>query len=139
MRDIHTITPSTGIQDSLAFWIPHRGFRILGNGFQIFVNATWIPDSTRQRNSGFLELYSGFQESQGFWIPQTKMSRILESGFPYMGRQEGTMMANCKSKAKDEPKRFFSLSHSPLLVFYYPKLKEMIRNHTSFIPIKKAS
>ena len=52
MRDspIHAIAmaPSTGIQDlSLAFWIPHLGFRILGIEFQIFVNATWIPDSNR--------------------------------------------------------------------------------------------
>ena len=138
MRDIYTITPSTGIQDSLAFWIPHRGFRILGNGFQIFVNATWIPDSNRQRNSGFLELYSRFQDP-GFRIPivsgildsqscipdsrkakdsgfhKTKMSRILESGFLYMGRQEGTMMANCKLKAKDEPKRFFLCLILPFL------------------------
>ena len=123
MRDIHAIAPSfiiIGIQDSLAFWIPHSGFRILGNGFQIFVNATWIPDSNRWRNSGFLELYEGFKGSQGFRIPQAKMSRILESGFPYMGRQERTMMANFKSKAKDEPKSFFflSLSFSPYCLLF---------------------
>ena len=34
--------------------------------------------------SGILELYSGLQSS-AFRIPQTKISRILDSEFPYMG------------------------------------------------------
>ena len=36
-----------GIQDSLGFWIPHRGFRIQGNAFLFFLTETWIPDSNR--------------------------------------------------------------------------------------------
>ena len=38
-------------------------------------------------DTGFLELYSGFQ-SPGVRIPQAKFSRILESPFPYIGRQK---------------------------------------------------
>ena len=37
--------PHKGIQDSLGFWIPHRGFWILDSGF--FVRRTWILDSNR--------------------------------------------------------------------------------------------
>ena len=40
-----TLTPCKGIQDSLGFWIPHRGFRIPGTGFQsLSVElGIWIP------------------------------------------------------------------------------------------------
>ena len=48
-----------------------------------FVNGTWILDSNRSWDSGFFELYSGFQ-SLGFQIPRAKISRIAESGFPYV-------------------------------------------------------
>ena len=37
--------PCKGIQDTLGFWIPRRGFRIPFTGFQIFLGGTWIPDS----------------------------------------------------------------------------------------------
>ena len=40
-----TLTPCKGIQDSLGFWIPHRGFRIPGTGLQsLSVElGIWIP------------------------------------------------------------------------------------------------
>ena len=57
------------------------GFHAVNSGS--FVSTTWIPDSNRQWDSGFLELYSGYQ-SPGFRIPLAKISRISESGFPYM-------------------------------------------------------
>ena len=47
----YVITPYKRIQDSLGFWIPCHGFRK--------INSQW--------DSGFLELYSGFQ-SPGFLI-----------------------------------------------------------------------
>ena len=51
-----------GIQDRLGFWIP------------LFVSRTWD---------------SGFQ-NPGFRISEAKISRIPDSGFPYMGRHKGT-------------------------------------------------
>ena len=58
------------------------GFHVVDFGFQV------LDSSLCQRNldsefqswgdSGFLELYSGFQ-SPGFWIPQTKFQRIPDS------------------------------------------------------------
>ena len=90
MRLYLPLVPCNGIQDSLGFWIQHRGFRILGTGPRVI--RQWNLASGFQ--SGFLELYRGFQ-SPGlripqekfprFWIPQAKISRILESGIPYMG------------------------------------------------------
>ena len=85
-----------GIQDSLVFWIPHRGFRILcqwnlDSGLQLLVGfrIPWavfrvpkprIPDSTRQISripdskywiSDFCkwDLDSRFQSLEGFQIP----------------------------------------------------------------------
>ena len=55
-------------QNSLGFWIPRSGFRIL---------------CQYNLDSGFLNLYSGFQ-SPRLRIPLAKISRIPESGFPYM-------------------------------------------------------
>ena len=76
-----------GIQDSL-------GSRSHAGDFGFFVRRTWIADSYRYWNCGFLELYSRFQ-SPGFsipqqnlldiGIPQAKISRDPKSGFPYMG------------------------------------------------------
>ena len=72
------------------------GFHAVESGFQVMdsrlLSGTWISDSNRWGNSGFLELYSGFK-NPGFWIlqgknipdPQAQISRILESGFPFMG------------------------------------------------------
>ena len=56
-------------------WIPDSKYWI-----PVFVSGTWILESNRQWDSGFLELCSGFQ-STGFQI-----SRIPESEFSYMGR-----------------------------------------------------
>ena len=77
--------PCKGIQDSL-------GFRILC-----------------QRDSGFLEVYSGFQ-SPGFWIPQAKISWIRESGIPYMGR---------KSSCNEIGQLYFLFSHSGTFLLIY--------------------
>ena len=44
----------------------------------VFGSGGYILDSSRWWDSGFLELYSGFQ-SPGFQIPQTKRSRIPDS------------------------------------------------------------
>ena len=56
------------------------GFRISRGGFRIpdFVNRTWTPDSCRQWDSEFLELYSGFQSQRFFIWPQPKTSRISQ-------------------------------------------------------------
>ena len=55
----------------------------------------WILNSNRQWHSGFLELYFGFQ-SPGLQIPQAKISRIPESGLPYMGRSR--MFFGCRKR-----------------------------------------
>ena len=55
-----------------------HGFRILTTGFLIFFSGPWIPDSNCYWDSGFLQLYSGFQGS-GFRIPQAKFSKIPDS------------------------------------------------------------
>ena len=88
---------SKEIQDSTGFWIPHRGFRILGTGFQslsvelgfwipivsgIPDSLSRIPDSKAQ-DSGFHE-----QKFPGFRNPKAKNSRISEFGFPYMTRKQ---------------------------------------------------
>ena len=38
-RKREKIAPRKGIQNSLGFWIPRRGFRIQGTGFQIFFSG----------------------------------------------------------------------------------------------------
>ena len=57
--------------------------RFQGTGFQI----QWDLDTRffRQWDSGFLELFSGFQ-SPGFWCPLARISPIPGSRFPYKGR-----------------------------------------------------
>ena len=64
------ILESTPRIPDIRYWIP------------VFVSGTWILDSkcdlVRFR---ILELYSGFR-SQGLRIPQAKISRIPETGFP---------------------------------------------------------
>ena len=52
----------------------------------VFVSGTWILDSNRSWDSGFLEVYSRFQ-SPGFQISQAKISWIQESGFSFIGRK----------------------------------------------------
>lgn len=61
---------------SLGFWITRHGFQALDSGF--FDSETWIPDLNHKWDSGFLELYSGFQ-SPGFRIPRAKTSPIPDS------------------------------------------------------------
>ena len=65
-------TPLKGIQDSLGFWIPRRGFRIPGTVFQIL--GQWNLDSNRKWDSGFLCTGSLIFHSSisGFRIPQAK-------------------------------------------------------------------
>ena len=69
--------PCKGIQDSFGFWIPRGdvGFQVLDSGF--FISVTWIPDSIRWRDSGFLKLILG----PGFRISQAKLYRIPHSRF----------------------------------------------------------
>ena len=84
-----------GIRDIHGFWIPHSGFRIRRAWFWILFQ--WRLDSGFQSQAGFLEPYSGLQSPE-FWIPRhkfprfritwAKISRILESGFPYRGRSQ---------------------------------------------------
>ena len=66
-----TLVTCEEIQVSLGFWIPRHAFRIPGTKFQSFF-------------SEILELYSGFQ-IPGFRISQAQISRVSESGFPYVG------------------------------------------------------
>ena len=47
-------------------------------GSSLFIGGNWIPDSSVKRDSGFLELYSGFQSQK---IPDSKAKN---SGFPYI-------------------------------------------------------
>ena len=92
------IAPCKGIyKDSHGFWIPRRRIPDSRYLIPVFVSGTQILDSNLQQDSGFLELYSGFQ-SPGFRIPQAKLvripipqakiSQIQESGFPFMGRHQ---------------------------------------------------
>ena len=67
--DVFRPPPCKGIQDSLRLWIPRRGLRILITGFQIFFSETWIPNSNCYWDSGFLQLFFGFQ-GPGLRIPQ---------------------------------------------------------------------
>ena len=73
------------IQDSLGLSIPSYRFLTPGSGFPILVSGTWIPDSNRYRDSGFLELYSRYYRKPGFQIPQAKISGTPEFGFLYVG------------------------------------------------------
>ena len=92
-----------GIQDTLGFWIPRRGFRIPITGSRSFSvelgfwirivsgildSYTCIPNSKAQ-DSGFHK-----QKFPRFWIPNAKISRISESGFLYMGRVRRCMRFN---------------------------------------------
>ena len=74
------------------------GFQVLDSrsfsdhGFRIpdLFSGPWIPDSNCYWDSGFLQLFSGFQ-GPGFRILQAEFSvsgfnAQKLSGFPYMGR-----------------------------------------------------
>ena len=83
-HSLNQIAPSKGTQTGFLpvdYWILDSGF---------FVSETWTQDSNRYWDSGFLELFSGFQSPGfrfpalkflGFQILQAKSSRIPESGF----------------------------------------------------------
>ena len=68
------LAPSKEIQDSRESWIPRFGFRILGTGFQYLSVGTWILDSNRFWDSGFLELY--------FQIPKPRNPDSTSKNFP---------------------------------------------------------
>ena len=68
----HVRRESKTVVDS-GFHAVDSRFQVLDSGF--FVSETWIPDS------GFLELFSGFQ-SPGFQIPRIKIYQIPETGLP---------------------------------------------------------
>ena len=80
---------SKGIQDSLGFWIPRRGFRVLSTAFQSFSVelGLWIPTV-----SGILDSLGGIRDSKaqdssfqlskifpGSGMHHQKFWRILES------------------------------------------------------------
>ena len=85
--------PYKGIQDSLASWIPYRGFQIPGTGFQ----------------SLSVELGFGLQSLVGFWIPwvvfripksmipdsTSKFSQIPDSGYWIPVFFSGTLILDC--------------------------------------------
>ena len=52
-----------GIQDSLGFWIPRRGFRNFRYWIPVFVSGTWIPDSKAQ-DFGFHKQKFPFHEAK---------------------------------------------------------------------------
>ena len=59
-------------------------FYAVDSGF--LVCGTWIPDSNRQWDSGFLELYSGFQSpDSGFLSKNLLDSELHKQKFPDSG------------------------------------------------------
>ena len=87
----HYVRKSKTVLDS-GFHAVDSRFQTINFGF--LVSGTWIPDFNRYRDSGFLELNSGFP-SAGFPILQeqirrlnldstSKISHIPEFGLPYM-------------------------------------------------------
>ena len=64
------------------------GFQVLGSRFILILDAGF------HENSEILALYSGFQ-SPGFLITQENISRIPESGSPYMGRLKYFRNVDC--------------------------------------------
>ena len=73
--------PKKGMQDSLGFRIPCRGFRTLGTGLQSLSVELKIPDTNCQWDSRFLEPYSRFQ-SPGFYISPLEIPGCLIPEFP---------------------------------------------------------
>ena len=79
-------TPCKVIQDSLGF-----GFHAVDSGFQ----APVFLGSLSVERGFWITVVSGIPDSRflnsnlpGFRVPQAKISRIMESGLPYMGRIE---------------------------------------------------
>ena len=71
------ITPWKGIHHSQGFWS-------LGRGFRLPCEVLYSSLCHWNLDSGFLELYFGFQ-SPGSRIPWAKISSVPESGFPFIG------------------------------------------------------
>ena len=120
------------IQDSLGFWIPHRGFRIPGTGFHTVIE-TWILNSNLCLDSGFHVLYSGFQ-LVGFLILQPKISRIPEHGFPYVG--ESNVMPGPTRSAKSISPPGFTLAYSSerkLGILYAGNLKLPVKAERAYV------
>ena len=69
-------------------WIPDSRY-----SFPVFVSRTWILDSNRQCDSGFLELYSGFQFLD-FGLHKQNFPGFRSPEAPYIGRK----IASGKSK-----------------------------------------
>ena len=91
------LPPCKEVQDGFGLWIPRRGFRIPGTGFQSLSLELgfWILIVSRIPNSlncvpDFRTQDFGFQKYNFPWfqIPQAKIFRIPESVGPYMGREE---------------------------------------------------
>ena len=72
--------PKKGMQDSLGFCIPCRGFRILGTGLQSLSVELKIPDTNCQWDSRFLEPSSRFQ-TPGFYISPLEFPGFLDAWF----------------------------------------------------------
>ena len=87
-----------GIQDSLRFWIPIRGFRIpatgfrfrcplnLDSGLQLLVGSRLLAIFSKALDSGLHK-----QRFPGFRTLQAKTPWIPESGVPYIGRYVPTL------------------------------------------------
>ena len=95
------IAPCKGIQDSLGFWIPRRGFPIPRN----WIPGTWILDCNLQKDCEFFELLLP--------IPQAKISGIPESGLPYSFFSP--QFAQCMPSAR-------SLTDFPVLNAFFKRL-----------------
>ena len=83
----HTNAPREGIQNSLGFWIPRCGFRILGPGFRIL--CQWNLDSEFQALVVFRILWTVFwipkpgipdAAAKIFWIPDPTSKNVSDSG-----------------------------------------------------------
>ena len=69
-----------GIQYSLGFWIPRRGFQIPGTGYQSLSVELWTLDFNGYSDSWFLELYFVFQ-SQDFWFHKQEFPTFWNPDF----------------------------------------------------------
>ena len=79
----HFFVPCKGIQDSLGSWIPRHRFLIPGPRFRIL--CQWNLDSGFQSLVGFRIPWAVFRIPKPRFASTRKISRIPESGFPYMG------------------------------------------------------
>ena len=71
--------PYKGIQDSLVFWIPRRRYPDSRYWIPVFISGTWILDSNRLWDSGFLELFSRFQSPRFGFHKQSFLIRLGQS------------------------------------------------------------